>query len=69
MRNELEMRAGDFGWIVSADALCSDGTTLRDVTAALRFEAHETQARLAHLPLRRADAPSIQLTLRPRPSQ
>lgn len=39
--NELEMRAGDFGWIVSADALYPDVTTLRDITAALRFEARE----------------------------
>lgn len=43
MDNELEMRAGDFGWIVSADALSPDITTLRDITALLRFGAREEQ--------------------------
>ena len=48
--NELEMRAGDFGWIVSADALYPDIGTLRDVTAALRLEAVvERQAHVAAL--------------------
>ena len=57
--NELELRAGDFGWIVSADALYPEITTLRDVTAALRLEAQveEEEHRAA------------QFTARYRPSQ
>lgn len=43
MDDELEMRAGDFGWIVSADALSPDITTLRDITAVLRLGAREEQ--------------------------
>ena len=60
-KNELEMRAGDFGWIVCADALAREVTTLRDITAVLRSEALEEPFRLRD----RSD----QFTLRPSPSQ
>lgn len=63
-KNELEMRAGDFGWIVCADALAREITTLRDITAVLRSEAleeHQVRFRLRE----RRD----QFTPRPSPSQ
>lgn len=44
MKNELERRAGDIGWIVSADAICPELTSLKGVTAALRFEARDALA-------------------------
>ena len=60
--NELEMRAGDFGWIVSADALCPALTTLRDITAALRSMAREEQdfGQLAAAPVRSTDTRTIE---------
>ncbi|MCC2658771.1 MAG: hypothetical protein K0Q76_3879 [Panacagrimonas sp.] len=60
--NELEMRAGDFGWIVSADALCPALTTLRDLTAALRSMAREEQdfGRLTRAPVRFTDTLTIE---------
>jgi hypothetical protein len=61
--NELDRRAGDFGWIVSADALRPDVACLRDITAALRHEARvENGERASWFSL-------DQLTLRPSPSQ
>jgi len=60
---ELDMRAGDFGWIVSADALRPVVSTVRDVTTALRLEARDALERRAPQPR------PAQLTPRASPSQ